>query len=95
MVFYDNLLRQCKLAGVSPSAVLDEIEMSRGNLNSWKKGGEPGLVTAQKIAQVLSIPVTLLLDEDDAKKQPRFFCISRVDLRNFPTGCNGLWMRKD
>lgn len=38
-MFYDRFVIVCENAGVSPSKVLTDLDISKGSLSRWKEGG--------------------------------------------------------
>ena len=68
--FWNNYVKYCALNKVSPSAVAEEIGLSRTSPNGWKKGKEPRDVTLKKIADRFGITVQDLLKEDIEKEMP-------------------------
>lgn len=61
-MFYEKFKELCTTKGVSMSYVLDEAQLSRGNLSRWKDGIEPKFDTLQKIASVLNVQIDEFLD---------------------------------
>ena len=55
LVFFDKLQTACDKKGIAMSALLDKIDMSRGNIARWKSGLEPKAATKQKLAEALGI----------------------------------------
>ena len=55
LVFFDKLQTACDRKGIAMSALLDKIDMSRGNIARWKSGLEPKAATKQKLAEALGI----------------------------------------
>ena len=54
-MFFDILQRLCDEKGISVSALLDTLGMSRGNMARWKSGLEPKAGTKKKIAETLGV----------------------------------------
>ena len=54
-MFFDKLQIACDKKGIAMSALLDKIDMSRGNIARWKSGLEPKAATKQKLAEALGI----------------------------------------
>lgn len=54
-MFFDKLQTACDKKGIAMSALLDKIDMSRGNIARWKSGLEPKAATKQKLAEALGI----------------------------------------
>lgn len=54
-MFFDELQTACDKKGIAMSALLDKIDMSRGNIARWKSGLEPKAATKQKLAEALGI----------------------------------------
>lgn len=55
LVFFDILQRLCDEKGISVSALLDSLSMSRGNMGRWKNGLDPKPGTKKKIAEALGV----------------------------------------
>ena len=60
-MFYSQLDSLCKEKGTSVSAVLDALDLSRGNIRRWKDGVNPKYETKLKIANYLKISVERLM----------------------------------
>ena len=54
-MFFDKLQTACDRKGIAMSALLDKIDMSRGNIARWKSGLEPKAATKQKLAEAFGI----------------------------------------
>ncbi len=67
-MFYDNFIRLCNSAGKAPSAVVEEIGLSKSAVTGWKKRGSlPNDATAQKLADYFGITVAELMAEKEEK----------------------------
>ena len=55
LVFFDILQPLCDEKGISVSALLDSLGMSRGNMGRWKNGLDPKAGTKKKIAEALGV----------------------------------------
>lgn len=55
LVFFTNLQRVCDEHGISISALLDSLDLSRGNIGRWKSGLEPKPSTKNKLAAALNV----------------------------------------
>ena len=60
-MFYDNYVRLCNNVSKSPSAVAQELGLSRASVNGWKKGKNPTDATLCKVADYFGVPVEYLL----------------------------------
>lgn len=54
-MFFDVLQQLCDEKGISVSALLDSLGMSRGNMGRWKNGLDPKAGTKKKIAEALGV----------------------------------------
>ena len=85
-MFFDRLQAACDLKGVSMSALLDKVNMSRGNIARWKSGLEPKAATKIKLADALGIDRDALEErgkEDDLYNKIESLCIERgVNITN-------------
>lgn len=68
--FYTNYVALCAKVGKSPSAVAEEIGLSRTSPNGWKKGKLPRDATLAKLADYFHISVAELLSENENKPAP-------------------------
>ena len=66
--FYTNYISLCAQKKKSPSAVAEEVGLSRTSPNGWKKGKKPSDVNLLKIADYFGVPVSALLE--DKKETP-------------------------
>ena len=65
-MFFNILQRVCNEKGISISALLDEIGMSRGNMARWKEGLDPKASTKKKIAEALGVNLSVFEKEQPA-----------------------------
>lgn len=68
-MFYLNYVRLCNKTGKKPSAVAEELGMSRAAVNGWKKGSTPNDATLQKIADYFGVAIAEIL-ADEQKENP-------------------------
>lgn len=68
-MFYDQFKRVCEEKKKSPSTVALAVGMSKANVTNWKNGASPKLVTLQRLAEELEVPVSALL-EDNVPENP-------------------------
>ncbi|MEG2096744.1 MAG: helix-turn-helix transcriptional regulator [Pseudoflavonifractor sp.] len=61
-MFIDNLKAVCLKKGTSPTALLKSLGMSTSSVTSWKKGVAPSVGTVYRIAEVLGVSPTILLE---------------------------------
>ncbi len=59
-MFYDNIYKICSEKGTTPTTVLKALGYSSGNVSKWKKGSEPNLDIATKIANYLGVSIDYL-----------------------------------
>ena len=63
-MFWKNFLILCNERGISPTAVVVELGLSRGSVTSWKEGKMPYQRTLQKLANYFGVTVDYLLGND-------------------------------
>lgn len=63
-MFFQNYLRLCNAAGISPSAAAKEMGMMKSTVTRWKNGSKPNSATLQKIADYFGVPVEELTKEN-------------------------------
>lgn len=68
MNFYNNFLKLCNSVGKKPSAVAEEIGLSKSLVTRWKAGRGITDATAQKIADYFGITVADLVDEKEVAR---------------------------
>jgi transcriptional regulator with XRE-family HTH domain len=56
-MFYDNYIRLCNHVKKAPSAVAEELGLSRASVYGWKNGKSPTDATLQKIADYFGVAV--------------------------------------
>lgn len=64
-MFWDNFLNLCAKVGKSPTAVVLELEISRGSITNWKRGVVPNDVTLKKIANYFNVTINYLLGNNE------------------------------
>lgn len=62
-MFFDKLQEVCDEKGVAMSALLDQLDMSRGNIARWKSGKAPKAATQIKIAAALGVDRSRLIGD--------------------------------
>lgn len=62
-MFYDNFIKACNIVGKSPSAVVQEIGITKPAVTRWRKGEIPRDATIQKLADYFGISKTDLTGE--------------------------------
>lgn len=68
-MFYDTFKLLCESNEKTPSAIAEEIGISKSNVSSWKKRGyTPRSETLKKIADYFRVPVEYLLGEDTLRE---------------------------
>lgn len=65
-MFYERFCALCKIHGKTPSAVLEEIGLTRMNASLWKKGSMPSTANLQKLADYFEVPIDYLLGTHDS-----------------------------
>lgn len=69
-MFKENFERLCAKKGKSPSAVCDEIGLSRTMYSKWDNESVPRKVTLIKIADYFGVTPESLVAENERKKSP-------------------------
>lgn len=69
-MFKENFERLCSKRGKAPSAVCDEIGLSRTMYSKWDNDSIPRKVTLIKIADYFGVTPESLLAENEQKKYP-------------------------
>lgn len=64
-VFYQRYIEMCNKVGKSPSAMAQEMGLSKTAVNRWKNGGNPTDATAIKIASYFNVPVSYLMGTEE------------------------------
>lgn len=62
-MFYDNYVKLCNVVDRAPSAVAEELGLSRASVNGWKRGKAPTDATLQKIADYFKVDVYKLIQD--------------------------------
>lgn len=60
-MFWDNFIKLCEQINKSPTAVISELNISRGSVTHWKTGKVPHHSTLLKIADYFDVTVDYLL----------------------------------
>jgi transcriptional regulator with XRE-family HTH domain len=63
-VFFEQFKNICALNNTSPTNTLKNLNISTGNLSSWKKGGKPNAEILQKIATYFNVSTDYLLGNE-------------------------------
>lgn len=79
-MFFYVLQRICDEKGISVSAFLDQIGMSRGNMARWKDGLEPKAATKKKIADALGVSPSVFEEEKPVVDSDGFTEAERLDI---------------
>ena len=80
-MFKENFERLCAKKGKSPSAVCDEIGLSRTMYSKWDNESVPRKVTLIKIADYFGVTPESLVAENEQKKDPAQ--MSREEKKSF------------
>ncbi len=67
--FYNNFVKLCNKSGKKPSAVAEEIGLSRSLVTRWKSGRGITDSTAQRIAEYFEVSVDELMAEEEEKEK--------------------------
>lgn len=70
LTFYNRYIKLCAEFRKAPSAIAEEVGLSRTSPNGWKKGKQPSQVNLQKLADYFDVSVEYLKGETDIKKAP-------------------------
>jgi len=78
MDFYENYVRLCNQLGKKPTAVAEEIGMSRATASRWSRGMIPGYPSLIKIADYFGISVGELVGAtpENVSDLAKFFNVS-------------------
>ena len=68
-MFYDRIYAVCKEKNTSPSAVLNALGCSTGNISKWKNGSVPNLDLASKIASHLGVSLDYLVYGNESRNE--------------------------
>ena len=68
-MFFDVFEQLCKENKTTPTAVLQSLGVSIGNMHRWKQGINPGGPMLKKIADRFNVSADYLLGIDDIKKR--------------------------
>lgn len=66
-MFYEQLIEACKIKQTAVSKMTQDLGLSLGNVNRWKKGGVPSVEVLDKIADYLDVTTDYLLGRTDSK----------------------------
>ncbi len=69
-MFYDNYVKLCNLAGKAPSAVAEDLGLSRASVNGWKHGKKPTDATLSKITNYFDVSADCLLGNEEQNEKP-------------------------
>lgn len=69
MSFWENFVLLCKENGEKPTAVINKLGLSSGNIARWKTGGSISLENGKKIAEHFNVQMERLAS-DDAEAPP-------------------------
>lgn len=64
-MFWKIFLELCNQKGISPTAVVVELGLSRGSVTSWKDGKIPYQRTLAKISDYFGVSVDYLLGKEE------------------------------
>lgn len=68
-MFYDRFIGLCNERGITPSAVLEKLDISTGNLVAWRNGVMPNANTISKLADYFDVSVDYLFGRDKIKNR--------------------------
>ncbi len=67
-MFWENFVTLCSNHNTTPTAVVDELKLSRGSVTNWKNGKTPRITTQQKIADRFGVDVAYFSIKSKALK---------------------------
>lgn len=67
MNFYENVCANCRNKGITLSALLLQMNMSKSNIRNWKNGVVPKLSVRKQIADILCVPMENFLTDEEMK----------------------------
>lgn len=67
-MFYERFMVLCLEKNLSPTAAIQEIGLSTGNLKNWKNGRVPKPEVLNKIAEYFDVSLDYLLGKTNIKK---------------------------
>lgn len=78
MEFYQNFVRLCNIAGKKPTAVAEEVGISRATASRWSRGMVPGYPSLLKLAEYFGISVGELVGatEENVKDLAKIFGVA-------------------
>ena len=62
-MFWNIFLDLCTKSNVSPTAVVEKLNMSRGSVTHWKNGKVPQYTTLTKIAEYFGVSLEYFAKE--------------------------------
>lgn len=68
-MFYTKFVKLCNERNISPSAVAEQIGLSRAANTKWGAGQIPRKATMQKIADYFEVPISYFYDETEEKEK--------------------------
>ena len=63
-MFYEQLLKICKINNISPTFLISKLGLSTGNITNWKGGTIPSGEIMRKIATYFNVSVDYLLGNE-------------------------------
>ena len=67
MNFYENVCVNCRNKGITLSALLLQMNMSKSNIRNWKNGVLPKLSVRKQIADILCVPMENFLTDEEVE----------------------------
>lgn len=68
---YNNFTDRCKEKKIAPSALLEKMGISTGNLSSWKNGGNPSMSVMHRLSKELDCSIDFLNGNETVSIQPK------------------------
>ena len=64
-MFWNNLQKLCAARGITPTGLVNKLEISHGSVTRWKEGSVPRGVNLLKIADYFGVTTDELLGSDE------------------------------
>jgi len=94
---YNKFVDRCKGKKIAPSALLEKMGISTGNLSSWKKGGNPSMSVIQRLSEELDCSIDYLNGNESVSIQPKKFSLKMLfdSLMAFPQRASSIRRGKE
>lgn len=78
-MFWENFLNLCTAKEKKPTAVILELNISRGSVTNWKKGATPQDSTLKKIADYFDVSISDLITGNDPRPEEPAQDLTAID----------------